>query len=61
MACITNKASEKTISVNTDTIDNLLYNENLNNLTLAKIDIEGAEIFALKGASRLLKSQLPKV
>ena len=61
MAFITDKTSEKTISVKADTIDNLLCNENLDNLTLAKIDIEGAEILALQGASRLLKNHLPKV
>lgn len=61
MAFIADEASQKTISAQADTIDNLLGNENLENLTLAKIDIEGAEILALQGASELLQRHLPKV
>jgi FkbM family methyltransferase len=61
MPYITSKASEKTISVNTQTLDSLLINRNINNFTLAKIDIEGAEILALEGAVSLLKQQRPRV
>jgi hypothetical protein len=39
----------------------MLQNQPLDNLTLAKMDIEGAELLALKGAVSLLKQQLPYV
>jgi FkbM family methyltransferase len=61
MPFITNKATDKTITVSTDTLDNLLAEQNLNNLTLAKIDIEGAELLAFQGAINLFKKQLPPV
>jgi len=49
MPFITSAVSYNTITVPTDALDNLLYNE-VGDLTLAKMDIEGAEILALKGA-----------
>jgi FkbM family methyltransferase len=55
MPFITLTATTHTITVPTDTLDNLL--PNLASLTLAKMDIEGAEILALKGATSLLKQQ----
>ena len=61
MPFITHTATDKTITVPTDTLDNLLQNQPLANLTLAKMDIEGAEILALKGALSLLKQQRPHV
>ena len=61
MPFITHSATDKTITVPTDTLDNLLQNQPLANLTLAKMDIEGAEILALKGALSLLKQQRPHV
>ena len=61
MPFITQTATEKTITVPTDTLNNLLQNQPLTNLTLAKMDIEGAEILALKGANSLLKKQRPHV
>ena len=61
MAFITDKASKTTISVKADTLENLLSDDNLDNLTLAKIDIEGAEILALQGASKLLQKQISQV
>jgi FkbM family methyltransferase len=61
MPFITPNASDKTITVSTDTLDNLLKEQPLDNLALAKIDIEGAEILALKGATSLLKQQRPYV
>ncbi len=61
MPFITHSATDTTITVPTDTLDNLLQNQSLANLTLAKMDIEGAEILALKGALSLLKQQRPYV
>jgi FkbM family methyltransferase len=61
MPFITHSATDKTITVPTDTLDNLLQNQPLANLTLAKMDIEGAEILAFKGALSLLKQQRPHV
>lgn len=61
MPFITQTVTANTITVPTDTLDNLLDNQQLANLTLAKMDIEGAEILALKGAVSLLKHQRPHV
>ncbi|MEH1963209.1 MAG: FkbM family methyltransferase [Nostoc sp.] len=61
MPFITNNANDSTITVPTDTLDNLLQYESISHLTLAKIDIEGAEILAMKGAISLLKQQRPHV
>ena len=61
MPFITDQPSEKTVSVPTDTLDRLLQSQELNNLTLAKIDIEGAELLAFKGAVSLFSKQLPSV
>ncbi|GCL40521.1 FkbM family methyltransferase [Dolichospermum planctonicum] len=58
MPFITAEPTDNTVVVATDTIDNLLQHESLNNLTLAKIDIEGAELLALQGATSLLQKQL---
>ncbi len=58
---ITHTGTDKTITVSTDTLDNQLQNYSLTNLTLAKMDIEGAELLALKGATSLLKQQRPYV
>lgn len=53
--------SPKQIKVPTDTLDNILKNNSIANLTLAKMDIEGAEILALKGATSLLQQKRPHV
>lgn len=58
---ISQTKTDNTITVPTDTLDNLLQNCSLTNLTLAKMDIEGAELLALKGAVSLLKQQRPYV
>lgn len=58
---ITSTITNNTIAVSTDTLDNLLQNQPIANLTLAKMDIEGAELLALKGAVSLLKKQCPQV
>lgn len=52
---------ENSIEVLTDTLDHLLKDRVLDNLTLAKMDIEGAELLALKGATSLLRQQRPQV
>ncbi len=61
MPFITLTATDNTITVPTDMLDNLLQNKSFANLTLAKMDIEGAEILAFKGATSLLKQQRPYV
>jgi FkbM family methyltransferase len=61
MPFITTTATNGTITVPTDTLDNLLDNQCLPSLTLAKMDIEGAELLALKGGTLLLKQQCPHV
>jgi FkbM family methyltransferase len=57
---ITDTAAES-LEIPSSTLDNLLQNESLSHLTLAKMDIEGAEILALKGATSLLQQQRPRV
>lgn len=61
MPFMTDQVTDNTIKVPTDTLENLLKYESSANLTLAKIDIEGAEILAFKGAVSLLKKQRPYV
>lgn len=61
MPFISQTATKNTITVPTDTLDHLLQNQSFANLTLAKMDIEGAEILALKSATSLLKQQRPHV
>ncbi|XGB41379.1 MAG: FkbM family methyltransferase [Nodosilinea sp. LVE1205-7] len=61
MPFITSQASEKSITVATNSLDCLLRHEPIENLTLAKIDIEGAELLAFKGATLLLQQQRPYV
>lgn len=58
---ITHTQTNHTLTVPSDTLDNLLQNDSLSNLTLAKMDIEGAELLALKGAVSRLKQQRPQV
>jgi FkbM family methyltransferase len=49
-------SSEKYIEVNADTLDNILYSLNINpmNVNWVKIDVEGAELEVLKGATNIL-------
>lgn len=61
MPFITSNVTKNTIIVTTDTLDNLLPVEIIPQLTLVKIDIEGAEFLAMKGAISLLKQQRPHV
>lgn len=57
----TQDTTAESLQIPSSTLDNLLQNENLSHLTLAKMDIEGAEILALKGATSLLQQQRPHV
>lgn len=61
MPFISHETSENQITVSTDTLDHLLASQVDDSLTLGKIDIEGAELLAFKGATQLLQRQLPKV
>ncbi len=61
MPFITTQATEKTIRVSTDTLDHLLSDHPLETLALGKMDIEGAEIFAFKGATSLLRAKHPPI
>ncbi|AFZ27943.1 methyltransferase, FkbM family [Cylindrospermum stagnale PCC 7417] len=61
MPFITSNVTKNTITVPTDTLDNLLPAEIIPELTLVKMDIEGAELLAMKGAISLLKQQLHQV
>lgn len=45
----------KKIKVDVDTIDNMLKKHNVDKVSLIKIDVEGAELEALKGAKNILK------
>lgn len=57
----TTDTAAESLQIPSSTLDNLLHTGNLNHLTLAKMDIEGAEILALKGATSLLQQQRPHV
>jgi FkbM family methyltransferase len=61
MPFITSLATDRTITVPTDTLDHLLHDQPQSSLTLGKMDIEGAELLALKGSTSLLQQHLPPV
>lgn len=46
-------------TINAETLDSLFY-QKVNSIELIKIDIEGFELFALKGAEKLLKNKIIK-
>jgi len=52
---------EKYIKVKTTTLDSLVKKYKLKRLNLIKMDIEGAEIEAIKGAKQTLKKLAPKL
>src|SRR6476469_10775946 len=58
---ITEVMSDSSITIPSSTLDILFHKQSLERLTLAKIDIEGAEILALQGAVSLLQKQKPNV
>ncbi len=53
-----NKDECKPIEINTDTIDNMFFNNNLK-VDYIKIDTEGWEYFILQGATNILKKYKP--
>ena len=54
----TSRVGEAGILVNADSIDNQMKGKKV---TFIKMDIEGAEIEALKGAENIIKTQKPKL
>lgn len=48
--------NKSVIQVETDTIDNILFNLGITRIDFMKMDIEGAEIEALSGASNILNN-----
>lgn len=48
--------SEPEITVNTITIDDFIFTNNLKNILIMKMDIEGGELNGLKGATKSLKT-----
>ena len=49
------------IEVNTDTLDNILENEQIEKVDFIKIDVEGGEYSVLKGAVNCLKTNKPTI
>lgn len=56
----TEQSDRHSLQVSTDTLNNLMVGS-IERLTLAKMDIEGAELLALKGATLLLQQHRPMV
>lgn len=54
-------AQEGTLSVRTATLDSLLFEEKISPPTVVKIDIEGAELLALRGASECIQRYRPVI
>lgn len=52
---------DRCLTVPTDTLDHCLAGEPIEQLSLGKMDIEGAELLALQGATQLLERQRPNV
>lgn len=48
-------------TIEVDTIDNVIAGNNIEKIDLIKIDIEGYEMHALRGARHLLETQRPKL
>lgn len=47
-------------TIEADTLDNIIEGLNVNAVSLIKIDIEGAEVYAIKGALRIIEKNHPK-
>jgi FkbM family methyltransferase len=56
---LTNQYQEDAIEVNTISLDDYYASQNIKKLSLLKIDIEGAEVSALKGAKNLISKDKP--
>lgn len=52
---IQNLASSRSIEVDADTLDNIVFGIGLQKIDFVKLDIEGAEVEALEGAKQMLK------
>ena len=52
---------EKTLTISSTTIDEIASKYQLKKIDLIKLDIEGAELAALKGGSRSIKKFIPKI
>lgn len=52
---------DNTSEVEITTIDNIVNELNIENVDFIKMDIEGSEVEALKGAEQTIKSQVPKM
>ena len=48
-------------TIETDTLDNVMTENNIKRVDVVKIDIEGYEMHALRGASQLLRTYRPKL
>ena len=57
---LVNKSNNK-ISVDADTLDNIIKENNIKNIKLIKIDVEGAEMQVFEGAKETLKKYHPKI
>lgn len=56
-----NNENQTSIPVNVESLDSLIENKKIPVPNIIKIDIEGGEIFALKGMSSLLKTSPPRL
>ncbi len=55
------KRGESAITVEADTMDNMIRKLKIKKVDLIKIDVEGAEALVLKGAKNILKTSHPKI
>ena len=53
--------TEQTVKVNAINLDNFVYQRDIRNVDYIKLDIEGAELKALRGAIKLLKEFRPQL
>lgn len=54
-------SAEGKMTINTIALDNLIFEQNYPPPNFIKIDVEGAEVFVLKGALKLLNLYSPKI
>ena len=53
--------TERLVDVQTQTLDRLVEQHGLHRVDMVKLDLEGAELFALKGAARLIERDRPEL